>query len=574
MTQPSLENVFEYLSLLIAEHTESGEPFVLGKIQPAITFKFPTFKLANYGLNGMKDFLEAGERANYFILVNTGDVKTAYLTPGTKRRVTSVVPNVAQMTADDPRRTRWMTELLEELLKAERADQLLRAIANSASPEVLTPSFDAFLAGQERTMQYYYVRGKVRRIRQFIAALVKQGETHAVTVWQPTRSPLRFPAVPTIGDSPRAAQAINSVFQGESPLRNLPLEVMNNTFFAVIRFYREKLSRDRAWDWVAGLDLLEEEAHSIPRPEPQQKKGILGMKQLQPQVEPLDETQIAGITRKLLRAAGIGATMDETPIWQGYLAAESLDAGLRYLTEHPNLPNNTKFLTWLDGEIARLVEANEMNAVRALANKSALVLLAQKYGPEGARTHSNELRPIYEAVLSGAELLAKVLTFLKIEHTHAALAFLRADESFVQDESVGVLLDEQMVRAARDGNVPRFRRARERMDLWTKVSELGLDQGAAQHARFAAIARTDDQILIEMGVLLLPRAENADEKREIIERFPVVVSQEGLNMLQNMLDVLSFRQADDETYTRYYDAKRIVERCIQLGIDRALVELK
>lgn len=230
MTQPSLENVFEYLSLLIAEHTESGEPFVLGKIQPAITFKFPTFKLANYGLNGMKDFLEAGERANYFILVNTGDVKTAYLTPGTKRRVTSVVPNVAQMTADDPRRTRWMTELLEELLKAERADQLLRAIANSASPEVLTPSFDAFLAGQERTMQYYYVRGKVRRIRQFIAALVKQGETHAVTVWQPTRSPLRFPAVPTIGDSPRAAQAINSVFQGESPLRNLPLEVMNNTF--------------------------------------------------------------------------------------------------------------------------------------------------------------------------------------------------------------------------------------------------------------------------------------------------------------------------------------------------------
>jgi hypothetical protein len=77
-----------------------------------------------------------------------------------------------------------------------------------------------------------------------------------------------------------------------------------------------------------------------------------------------------------------------------------------------------------------------------------------------------------------------------------------------------------------------------------------------------------------MGLLLLAEATSADEQQDIIGRYPAVASPDGLALVNRTLESLSFHNADAALYNRHYNVKRLIERCLQLGIDRALAELK
>jgi hypothetical protein len=571
MNVPSLETVFEYIALLISERAADA-PFTLNLLQPALQHKFPNFSLSAYGMAHWRDFLRAAEEADYFKLVNTGDPKTSYLALGNKRRRSSAARATAEINTADPRHQRWMTETLELLLLAERADHILEIIAKV---EALAPPFDAYLAREERLAPLYYVRGKIRRLRQFLAALRDLGEVRAVTLWKPARSVLRFPNVPPIKEAPRIAQNLSAIFHGDARLDQLPVEALDNLFFGVLRFLRHQLSRERAWDWVVGLEILEEEARAVPRPAtPPPRKGLFGSKATPPPVEPLDEAQIEAYTKLLLNEAGLRTSQDDTPRWRAYIATESLDAALRYLAEQPNLLRDEAMLTWLDDEIGRAVEANDVNAVRNLANKSAILMVAREHGVEGGRGKVAEMRAIYESVLKAAQTLSKVFAYLKTSTPAQALAFLKAAPDFVNDETVDALLEEQLIKAARAADVARYRHVCQRADLWRKVVSLGLEQGAAQHARSVAAEGDDHAMLTEMGLLLLPMAADAQETRELIERFPSVATPEGLALITQKIEWLSLQQASPEEYQRYHNVQRLIARCLEIGIDRALIELK
>lgn len=95
-----------------------------------------------------------------------------------------------------------------------------------------------------------------------------------------------------------------------------------------------------------------------------------------------------------------------------------------------------------------------------------------------------------------------------------------------------------------------------------------------QHARSVAAEGDDRYMLTEMGLLLLPMAKDTEETRELVERFPSVATPEGLAMITQTMDVLSFRQVAPEEYRRYFEVQRLITRCLEIGIDRALIELK
>lgn len=571
MNTPSLETVFEYLASLIGER-EQGSPFTLNLLQPALQRKFPNFSLSAHGMASWRDFLRAAEQADYFKVVSTGDPKTSYLVLGNKRRQSDLARKTAEMNAADPRHKRWMTETLELLLLAERADHILEIISRV---DALAPPFDAFLAVEERTASLYYVRGKIRRLRNFLAALRDQGEVRAVTQWQPARSVLRFPSVPPIKDAPRIAQNVSAIFHGEAKLDQLPVEALDNLFFGVLHFLKERLSRERAWDWTVGLEILEEEARAVPRPAPPpQRKGLFGGKPTPPPVEPLDEVQIEAYAKLLLKEAGVRITQDDTPRWRAYVAAENLDAALRYLAEQVDLLRDDALLTWLDDQIATAVERNDVAAVRNLANKSAILIAAREHGIDGARSNVAEMRTLCETILKGAQTLSKVFAYLRTNTPAQALAFLKAAPEFLSDETVDALLEEQLVKAARAADVARYRRVRQRADLWRRAADLGIEQGAAQHARVVASEGDDRAMLTEMGVLLLPIAKDADELRQVIERFPSVATPEGLALITQKMEQLSFQRASSEVYQPYHNAQRLIARCLEIGIDRALLELK
>jgi (p)ppGpp synthase/HD superfamily hydrolase len=69
-------------------------------------------------------------------------------------------------------------------------------------------------------------------------------------------------------------------------------------------------------------------------------------------------------------------------------------------------------------------------------------------------------------------------------------------------------------------------------------------------------------------------AQDADETRELVERFPSVATPEGLALITQTLERLSFQQATPEEYQRYYNVQRLIARCLEIGIDRALLELR
>src|SRR5262249_34332969 len=158
-----------------------------------------------------------------FKLVNTGSFQTAYLQPGTKQpqpTITQPSSTVSEMGANDPRRQRWMTLALENLLTSERADQIMDSIKGL---DVQSPEFDAFLQAQIKQTPLYPTRGKIKRLRDFLSELHSKGEAQAAASWQVSRSMLRMPPTPPIDDAGRAQSLIWALLQGSTIIAATPV---------------------------------------------------------------------------------------------------------------------------------------------------------------------------------------------------------------------------------------------------------------------------------------------------------------------------------------------------------------
>jgi hypothetical protein len=567
MTGPSLYTVFEYLATLVSER-EPDEPFLLSQVQQAIRYKYPEFSFGDYQMAGIKEFLIAGEKAGYFKLVNTGNIQTAHLASGTK----PVKPSVdMDRAAADPRRSQWMTLALESMLIAERADQLLEAMRHV---EALSPEFDAFLAAEGKAARLYPVRGKIQRVRDFLKTCRKQGESQAVASWKASRTVLRMPPIPPVRNAAAAQSLIWSLLQGNNTLDRVPIESLDNLFFAVLAFSREQMERNKSWDWVIGLNFLEAEARAIPRPAPLQKRGLFGGKQQPVPSNELDEAEISSLVAMLRDAAGTGKSKAAgAQTWQTFAQAPNLDAAYRLLAEDPGLVQDEDMLNWLDDQIGQNVAAGAMDAVRNLANKSALLIAARQFGLEQLPRQSAEIRSIYDSVIAGAQLLGVLFGFLDAPTTDEAVEYGQ-QHGELSDEGIGPLFDDQALKAAREDDLERYRRVTDRADLWRNLSEFGLEEGLRQHERYLAAPRSDETIQAEVGILLLTEAKTTEECQDVIGRYPPVATDEALAMVNHMLDALSFQNADLDQYNRYHDVKRLIERCLELGVDRALAELK
>ncbi|MCC7206754.1 MAG: hypothetical protein IT323_05580 [Anaerolineae bacterium] len=567
---PGLESIFEYLALLVAEQPPD-EPFLLRQLQPAVQLKFPTFSFAAYGLANLRDFLSVGEQAGYFRLVNTGDAKTVHLLPGERARKPPAEPMPVPTGQTDPRRIQWMTQVMEDMLSAERADQIMEAARGS---DALSIAFSEFLAGQERSNLLYPVRGKLRRVREFLAMWRTNGETPAMMAWQPSRALLKMPPVPPQGDAPRAGAYIQALLQGRARLADLPIEHLDNTFFGVLRYYQQQFRRERAFDYVAGLEILEAEARAVPRPAPPPvKRGLFGGgKPSGPVVEPLDGEQIEAITRQLLNLAGVRSTQDLTAPWRAYMAAQGPEALYSTLASNPRLLQDDAFLNWMDAQIGEAVERDNWNEVSGVANKAALVIAARQVGLDQLRANTAEIKGVYDSILAGARQLGQVVAYLKPDVE--PVKYLHGHPELIEDENIGLVLDDQLIKAAERGDVARYRTVSARVSLWRGVSELGMENGVKQYQRAQAAPREDRQVLAEMGFLLLQGATDTETRRDILERFPAVVSNDGLALANNTLEMLSFQGVDQVEYARHFEIKRLIERCLELGINRALAELK
>ncbi len=575
MPGPALDAIFDYVAVLIAER-EPDEPFLLRQIQPAIQYKFPDFSFASYDLNGLKDFLLAGENSGYFKLVNTGDLQTAYLSPGPRSRPVAPQPTPAgtEILSGDPRRTQWMTLAVENMLSADRADQILDAVRGL---DILTPAFDQFMVGQEKNMTLYPVRGKLRRLREFLAVMREHGEAQAIASWQPSRTMLRMISVPPMGEAARRAALIWSLMQGNLAWSRVSVAELDNLFFAVLAFARERATRSRSMDWVAGLDILEEEARAVPRPPaPAQKRTLFGGKTGKlPPTNDIDDFEIEVLINELRKAAGVKSrTDDETATWQTYVDTPDLAASYRFLSERPDLLKDDRLLNYLEGQISKNVAAGAFSAVKNLANKAALFIGARQSGLQEIRQKPDDLRHIFDQVMESAQVLGAVLGFLDTTTTTQGVDYLKQNSRLLDEESIGAMLDDQFIQAAREGDVNRYRKVSDRVNLWRSVVELGSVDGAKQHERFLAAPRDDRKLMAEMGLLLLPMATSVDERRDILERYPSVATKEGLQMANGTLEMLSFHEADRDEYNRYFEIKRLIERCVEIGIDRALSELK
>lgn len=571
MTGPSLDVVFNYLALLISER-EAGKPFLISQLQQAITYKFPNFNFADYKLGGLKDFVLMGEKSGYFNLVNTGNPQTSYLAAGIKQPPppTPQPESVEHLPENDPRRMRWMQLALENMLTADRADQLFDAIKGI---DALTPSFDSFLAAQGNSAQQYPVRGKISRIRNFLKLCREQGEAQARNDWQVSRTVTRMPPIPPLQNAAATQSLIWSLMQGTTLLESVPLEKLNNMFFAVLTFCKKEMSRSRSLDWVAGLEMLDADARAIPRPVPSsQKRGLFsGGKAPASSPYELDDFEIEVLAEDLRKAAGIRASMtDPTVMWKAYLDAPTPNASVQFLNDHANLLESDGLMTWLEEQIGDNVAGGKMDAVQNLATKAAIVIVARQ---RKAGQPPDDLRAVYDSIMGGATLLGKLFAYIDTASTAEAAEYLRSHNELMDQDTIGPLIEEQALKATRDGDRARYRRISERLDLWRNVAEFGMENGVQQHQRFLARARTDEAVEAEMGLMLLVGAESVDEQRDAMERYPAVGSKEGLALVDGMLDMLSFHN-DSEQYNRYHTIKRLIERCLEVGVDRALSELR
>lgn len=563
MAEPGIDTIYHYLAVLITER-EPGERFMVHQVEPAIQYKFSSFTLAHYGLATFKDFILSGENAGYFKLINTGDMQTAYLLPGTK----SVAPSIVEAPLNQPRHGRSMQQTLSAILQAERTDQLIEAISGT---DALSPAFEALLNNEDKAATSYLLRGKLRRISRFLATYRDKGEAQAVSSWQPSRGITRLPSVPPIEAAIRAHVLVVALTQGHLLLKDIAIESLNNMFFAVLIFCHQQLIRERAWDWAAGLEILEAEAHAVPRPLPPQKRSIFSGKQT---VDELDDTEIGAWVERLRKEKGIhDSQIDDVPIWKAFVETSGADGAIRFLEERPTLLSDERLLSWLDNEIGQNVAAGAMDMVRKLAHRSAIIIGGRQIGLTRLRQQPAELQQLYDTVMDSAQLLGKMFVYLDTDSAEQARYYLSQHEELLSDEVVGPLLGEQLIKTAQTADQARYRRLSDRVNLWRKVLALGLDEGWHQYERTDLLERSDKMLQAEMGLLLLTELP-LSSPRDILERYPAVGTPEGLAMAEGLLHMLSFQGSDSTQYNRYFQAKRLIERCLEVGVDRALAELK
>lgn len=580
MAIPGLDAIFNYIALLIDERPDD-KPLLLIQLMPAIKYKFSDFSPEKYALANIKAFIEMGEKAQYFKLVNTGNVQTAYLSSGAKKPV-AAVPVVAVSTGEtDQRRLQLMNTITESLLQSDRGDQLLATLQGF---DWNTPAFEAFLRGQEKSLSVYVSRGKLRRVRDFLKVLKDQGEDAAISSWRSNRSTSRLPVVPPIPpEAVRRQVLIYNLIQGQIMLTKVERNLIDPIFFAVLIFCRDQLRRDRSWDWVAALDILELEARylvggQIVPQAAQTKTGALAARLQTAElaaVSGMDEKQVNLLVAQMRREVGMRTAMlDPTPIWREYVDTPSMDVTLEYLENRPDLLNQDGFLEWLDSEISRNVQQDRMDIVRKLANKSAIVIGARQLTLAGLRAQPMKIKAIYESVMGGVNLLKQVFAFLGHRNDPDAIVYLVANRDLYDEEAVGAILDEQLIRAAHQGSVVYYRQVRNRISLWRNIIEFGKDEGLQQYNIEMKIHRSDRILQAEMGILLLVRANGVNELYDILERFPAAGSKEGLDMIDGMLDMLSAQGASQTEFDRHYKVKHLIERCTKVGVDRALAELQ
>ncbi len=574
-----LNAVFDYLAALLAERG-TNDPLPLPQLKGAILNKFPDFSLAAYGIGSLNDFLSEGEKAGYFKLVNTGNAQTSYLTvsqrtvqasPGATTARPDAPSAQSDMGAADPRRTRWMTLALENLVTAERADQLIDGLKNT---DALSPEFDAFVAAEMGGTPLYHVRGKLQRLRDFLALYRLKGEAQAVASWQPSRSLFNMPGLPPVAvEGIASAHALmRALFQGHRRLAETPAESLDEAFFAVLAFTREETIRLKSWDWAKGLEMLEAEARAVPRPVVMPKTtSLFNRTKEPPQPKLLDEAKITAIREQLRQAARQSG--DDLPTWEAFLQTNSLETSYRFLMERPKLATTDRFVSWLEEQIAQNVAAGSEEAVKNVARKAALVMGVRQFGLDGARQQSAELNNIYSSIMDGAALLGKVFAFVQASDAqHAVQVYQQTPE--LADDSIGTLFEDERIKAAHQSDVDRYRLFSQRMDLWRHLLEFGPEEALRQHERFLSSLPDDHSVEAEMGLLLLAETTNAHDIQDIVMRYPAVASKEALAMANQTLDVLSFQHADAEIYNHYFEIKRLIERCLELGVDRALSELK
>jgi hypothetical protein len=572
MSSPGIDAIYHYLSLLVAERANE-KPILVRQVLPAVQYKFPDFTLSRHGLEDILEFVRKGSKAGYFTLVETGDPLTAYLMTGTRRNTAK--SQTSLMSSSETGKLRWMTATMEALMRADRGDQILVALrdVNWQSPE-----FDDFLNVEERTLQRYTDRGKLRRLREFLTMLRDDGEAQAITNWKTSRIMLKMPAIPpNPPDAARAHGLIWAFLQGQANLTTTPPDLINPMFFAVLIFLREQLQREKKWDAVAGLDILEAEARvakGISASQTQMKRSLLTARSGQTSnTADFADAAIMALVSMLRKEAGIRTTMlDPTPLYRGFVETPSLDVSFQYLENRSTLVEDDGLLNWLDAEITRNVAAGTYDTLRNLANKSAIVIGARQHGLGSIKQQPTQLRNIYQTVLEGIETLKLVFAYLKQPTNVKAVEYLRQNPALMNEDVVGPVLDEQLHKMAAAGNISAFRTLSERVLLWQKIEGLGFDDGVRQYER-EFVPRSDNSIQAEMGILLLARTKDFTDRYDILEHYPAAGTEEGLRMIEGMLEMLAFQGADREEYVRHHEVKHMIERCLRVGIDQALAEM-
>jgi hypothetical protein len=322
--------------------------------------------------------------------------------------------------------------------------------------------------------------------------------------------------------------------------------------------------------------MLEAEARAVPRPIPPapKKAGLFGTGKPLPPPAPmeLNEAQIKALTEQYLQASGADKNQVDTA-FTGYAATTNLDTSFRFLSERPKLVEEDKLISWLDDQISENVASGNIDAVRNYANKAAIVLGIRQLGFNGLRQNVSELKAIYDSVMDGAKQLNTLFTFINAPDVPQAVKIFQEQPALVAEE-MAALFEDQLIRAAHRDDISRYQQVNERLDLWRNLVDFGAEEGVRQHERYLAGSQDERDTHAAMGILLLGEATNADERQEIIGRYPAVASKTGLNMITQILETLSFQNADPDVYNHHFEIKRLIERCLELGINRALAELK
>lgn len=546
MSIPQLAVVLDYLSLLVAERPPD-QPFLVKQLQQAILYKFPGFTFKAYGLPNLKSFLDAGEKAGYFRLMNTGDPDTMYLEVGKKRTQTA-------SPAFSEKRVR---AAYEELLSAERVDQVMQAVRG-----VDLGALDQYLLEQERTAPSYPVRGKCRRLRTFISSIHTLGEWGAQPTWEPSRIAPSMPLVTPVGEAPKIAATVWAILDGSADPDSIPSAALDSFFFGVISYLRERLASLRAFDWLAALDILNDEFRAA------HQRHTAGRGRGQ---KSLDAAEIAQTAARLRQEARFVAREDLLPDWLAYSALKDSDGCFLFLKERPRLVLDDQLLEWLDDQIyAQAEKGAEDEAVR-LTRHAALLVGVKRYGVDRAKKHEDDLERLSDGLESGTRRLMHVTEYVRAPN---GLRYFEFDRTLLRVEGVDTILHNLLQRAAKEGSVPRFRRVSERAHLWHNLVELGWKQGAEQHQLYLNTPHDDRQVLIEMGLLLLGETDSISGRRDILEKYPVIVCGEGLSLANGTVEMLTLRDAPDKEIKTHYEAARLIERAISIGIDRALSELK